>query len=326
MRKITFKAALTEALSEEMERDGRVFLLGEDLGPGGIFGVTGGLLDQFGPGRVVDTPIAETAIIGAAIGAAICGLRPVPEIMHSDFMFVAMDGICNFAAKMRFSSGGKTGVPITIRTASGTAGLGLHHGQSLEACFQNIPGLKLVMPSTPYDAKGLLKSSIRDEDPVIFFEPKASYKELGEVPEGEYTIPLGKADVKRKGKDVTIVALGTMVKQALAAADDLAGEGIDCEVIDPMTILPLDRETILGSIARTHRVVIVHEAPKTGGVGGEIAGLIAEEAFHELHAPVIRVGAPFMPIPRRPYEAMYLPNKEKIAQAVKKSIAPFPRK
>ena len=326
MRRITFRAALTEALREEMERDERVFLLGEDIGPGGIFGVTEGLLSKFGPGRIIDTPIAETAIIGAAIGAAICGLRPVPEIMHSDFIFVGMDGICNFAAKLRFSSGGKAGVPITIRTACGSAGLGLHHGQSLEACFQNIPGLKLVMPSTPYDAKGLLKSSIRDEDPVIFFEPKASYKELGEVPDGEYTIPLGKADVKRKGKDITIVALGGMVRQALAAADDLAGEGIDCEVIDPMTILPLDHETIIESIARTHRAVIVHEAPKTGGVGGEIAAVIAEKAFHELQAPVIRVGAPFMPVPRRPYEEMYLPNKEKIVKAVKEAITPFPKK
>lgn len=318
MRKITFLAALNEALHEEMKRDDRIIILGEDISPGGIFGVTKGLLDKFGEDRVIDTPIAETAIVGAAIGASINGLRPIAEIMHSDFIFVCMDGICNFAAKQRFASGGTIGIPITIRTPSGASGYGLHHGQSLEACFQNIPGLKVVMPSTPYDAKGLLKSSIRDEDPVIFFENKYSYKILGEVPEEEYTIPLSQADVKRRGKDVTIVALGNMVRQALAAAVDLENEGIDSEVIDPRTILPLDQETIINSVIKTHRVVIVHEAPKTGGAGGEIAAVIAEKAFHELKAPVIRVGAPFMPVPRRPYEEIYLPNKENIINAVKK--------
>ncbi len=322
MRKITFLAALNEALREEMERDNTVILLGEDISPGGIFNVTEGLVKIFGEERVIDTPIAETVIVGGAIGAALNGLRPVAEIMHNDFIFVAMDGICNFAAKMRFASGGKVGVPITIRTPCGESGAGLHHGQTLEACFQNIPGLKLVMPSTPFDAKGLLKSSIRDNDPVIFFEHKYSYAVMGEVPEGEYTIPLGKADVKREGKDVTIVTLGGMVRQSLAAADDLAAGGIDCEVIDLRTILPLDQKTILDSVAKTHHAVIVHEAPKTGGIGGEIAAVVAEKAFHELKAPVIRVGAPFMPVPRRPYVEMYLPNKEKIIKAVRKLFNP----
>ncbi len=320
MRQITFRTALNEALREEMERDPAVILLGEDISPGGIFKVTEGLAEKFGEERVIDTPIAETVVVGGAIGASLNGLRPVAEIMHSDFIFVAMDGICNFAAKQRFASGGKVGVPITIRTPCGASGAGLHHGQSLEACFQNIPGLKIVMPSTPYDAKGLLKSSIRDDDPVIFFEPKYSYSSMGEVPEGEYTIPLGKADVKREGKHVTIVTFGGMVKPALAAADELAAGSIECEVIDLRTILPLDQKTILDSVAKTHHAVIVHEAPKTGGVGGEVAAVIAEKAFRDLRAPIIRVAAPFMPVPRRPYEELYLPDKNKIITAVKNCL------
>lgn len=318
MRQISYRSAIREALWDEMNRDPNVILLGEDIGPGGVYGVTEGLQEKFGEERVIDMPIAETAIVGGAIGAALNGLRPVAEIMHSDFILVAMDGICNVAAKLRFASGGKASAPITIRAPSGASGAGLHHGQSLEACFLNVPGLKLVMPSTPYDAKGLLRASIRDNDPVIFFEHKYSYEMQGEVPEEEYTIPLGRADVKRLGKDVTLIALGGMVRQALEAADDLAMEGIDCEVVDPRTILPLDQKTILDSVAKTRRVVIVHEAPKTGGVGGEIAAVIAEEAFGDLKAPVMRVGAPFTPVPRRPYEEIYLPNKTKITHAVKR--------
>ena len=317
MRRITYRAAINEALREEMEKDRAVILLGEDIGPGGVRGVTDGLLDIFGEERVIDMPIAETAIVGSSVGAALAGLRPVAEIMHVDFIFICMDGICNWAAKQRFLSGGMVGVPITIRAPYGATGIGPHHGQCLEACFQNIPGLTLVMPSTPYDAKGLLKSSIRDNDPVIFFESKYGYHMEGEVPQEEYTIPLGKADLKREGQDLTIVALGSMVHKALEAAEDLAADGIDCEVIDPRTILPLDHNTILDSVTKTHRVVIVHEAPKTGGAGGEIAAVIAEKAFHDLKSPIIRVGAPFTPLPRRPYEEIYLPNKEKIASAVK---------
>jgi len=318
MRRITYRTAINEALREEMEKDRAVILLGEDIGPGGVQGVTGGLLDRFGEERVIDMPIAETAIVGAAVGASLAGLRPVAEIMHVDFIFVCMDGICNWAAKQRFLSGGKVGVPITIRAPYGARGFGPHHGQCLEACFQNVPGLKLAMPATPYDAKGMLKSAIRDNDPVIFFESKYGYNIEGEVPEDAYTVPLGKAAIKREGKDVTIVALGSMVYHALGAVEDLAVEGIDCEVIDPRTILPLDRKTILDSVAKTHRSVIAHEAPKTGGVGGEIAAVIAEEAFDTLKSPIIRVGAPFTPVPRHPYEKIYLPNREKIVNAVKK--------
>ena len=317
MRRITYRTALNGALREEMEKDEAVILLGEDIGPGGVQGVTEGLLDAFGEERVVDMPIAETAIVGSAIGASLAGLRPVAEIMHVDFIFICMDGICNWAAKQRFLSGGQVGVPITIRAPYGARGFGPHHGQCLEACFQNVPGLKLVMPSTPQDAKGLLKSSIRDNDPVIFFESKYGYNIEDDVPEEAYTIPLGKADIKREGKDVTIVALGSMVYKALEAAEDLAADGIDCEVIDPRTILPLDQKTILDSVTKTNRVVIVHEAPKTGGAGGEIAAIIAEKAFHTLKSPIIRVGAPFTPLPRHPYENIYLPNKEKIVHALK---------
>lgn len=320
MKHMTLRAALQEGLREEMERDPAVILLGEDITEGSLFKVTEGLAEKFGEERVIDMPIAETAVVGAAIGASLNGLRPVAEIMHSDFIFVAMDGICNFAAKQRFASGGKVGVPIVIRAPSGVCGAGLHHGQSLEACFHNVPGLKLVMPSTPYDAKGLMKSSIRDDDPVIFFEPKYSYGSEGEVPEGDYTIPLGQADVKRTGKDVTIVTYGGMVKHSLSAAADLAPLGMDCEVVDLRTILPIDQKTIVDSVAKTHRAVIVHEAPKTGGIGGEIAAILAEKAFGYLRAPVLRVGAPFVPVPRRPYEELYVPDKKKIMEAVKRCV------
>jgi pyruvate dehydrogenase E1 component beta subunit len=279
--------------------------------------VTKGLQERFGEERVIDMPIAETAIVGSSIGASLGGLRPVAEIMHVDFIFICMDGICNWAAKQRFLSGGKVGVPITIRAPYGARGIGPHHGQCLEACFQNIPGLKLVMPSTPYDAKGLLKTAIRDNDPVLYFESKYGYDREGDVPEGEYTVPLGQADVKREGKDVTIVAMGIMVYHALEAAEELASEGISCEVVDPRTILPLDRKAILDSVAKTKRAVIAHEAPKTGGVGGEIAAIIAEHAFSSLRSPIVRVGAPFTPLPRKPYEVIYLPNKDSIIRAVK---------
>jgi acetoin:2,6-dichlorophenolindophenol oxidoreductase subunit beta len=320
MRKITFLEAINEALREEMERDSSTILMGEDIGPGGVFGVSAGLQQRFGKDRVIDTPIAETAIIGGAIGASMNGLRPVAEIMLNDFIFVAMDGIVNFAAKLHFCSGGKASAPITIRTACGFSGWGPHHSQSVEACFLNIPGLKMVMPSTPYDAKGLLKTAIRDNDPVLFFEHKKLYKMEGEVPEGDYAIPFGKADVKRKGKDVTLIAFGFMVGEALAAAEELAKSKVDCEVLDLRTIMPLDQKAILDSVKKTHRAVIVHEAPKIGGVGGEIAGLIAEKAFADLKAPVMRVGAPYTPIPRPPFEAFYVPNKEKIIEAVKNII------
>jgi len=320
MRTQTYRGAINEVLQEEMKIDPNVFLIGEDISPGGVYGLTEGLLEKFGEKRVIDTPIAETAIIGAAIGAAMAGLRPVAEIMNQGFIFVCMDGICNWAAKQRYTTGGKATVPITIRSPYGASGNGPHHSQSLEACFQNIPGLQIVMPSTPYDAKGLLRTAIRSNDPVLFFENSASYETEGDVPEKEFTIPLGKADIKRSGKDVTIIATGSIVQKSLAAAEALAKEGINCEVIDPRSILPLDKETILSSVSKTNRVVIAHEAPTIGGIGGEIAAVIAEKAFNILKAPIIRVGAPFVPVPRPPYENLYLPDKEKIVSAVKKTL------
>jgi len=314
----TYRTAINEALSEEMENDSKVFLIGEDLSPGGVCDVTKGLAVKFGEKRVIDTPIAETAIVGAAIGAAMAGLRPVVEIQNQGWIFVCMDGICNWAAKQRFTSGGKAKVPITIRAPYGISGFGPHHSQSLEACFHNIPGLQILMPSTPSDAKGLLKTAIRTNDPVLFFESTASYDMEEEIHEGEYTIPLGKADIRRLGKDVTIISTGSIVRKALSAAEELAMEGIECEIIDPRSILPLDQETILTSVAKTNRVVIAHEAPKIGGIGGEIAAIIAEKHFNKLKAPIIRLGAPFSPCPRPPYEESYLPNKDKILSAVKK--------
>lgn len=316
MRQITYRNALNEALREELDRDADIIMLGEDIGPGGVMGVTAGLLAAFGEDRIIDMPIAETAIAGAAVGAALAGLRPVAEIMHSDFLFICMDSIVNWMAKQRFLTGGEVSLPVTIRSPYGARGIGPHHAQCIEACLHNIPGLKLVMPATPYDAKGLMKTAIRDNDPVIFFESKYGYDLEGEVPEEDYSIPLGKADIKRKGADVTIVALGSMVPQALAAAQELAADGIDCEVVDPRTIVPLDHGAIIDSVTRTHRAVIAHEAPKTGGVGGEIAAVIAEKAFTSLKAPIIRIGAPFTPVPRRPYEKIYLPDKDKIKKAV----------
>ena len=316
MRQISYRTALNEALREEMERDADIIMLGEDIGPGGVMSVTTGLLAAFGVERIIDMPIAETAIAGAAVGAALAGLRPIAEIMHSDFLFICMDSIVNWMAKQRFLTGGEVSLPITIRSPYGARGIGPHHAQCIEACLQNVPGLKLVMPATPYDAKGLMKTAIRDDDPVIFFESKYGYNLEGEVPEEDYSIPLGKADIKRIGKDVTIVALGSMVPQALVAAEELAMDGIDCEILDPRTIVPLDHEAIVDSVNKTHRVVIAHEAPKTGGAGGEIAAVIAEKAFASLSAPIIRVGAPFTPVPRHPYEKIYLPDKDKIKSAV----------
>ena len=320
MRQISYRQALNEALREELARDPDIIMLGEDIGPGGVMGVTAGLLAEFGSERIIDMPIAETAIAGAAVGAALAGLRPVAEIMHSDFLFICMDSIVNWMAKQRFLTGGKVGVPVTIRSPYGARGIGPHHAQCIEACLHNIPGLKLVMPATPRDAKGLLKTAIRDDDPVIFFESKYGYNLEGEVAQEDFSIPFGVAEIKRSGEDVTIIALGSMVPQALAAAEELAQAGIDCEVLDPRTILPLDRNAILSSVTRTSRAVIAHEAPRTGGVGGEIAALIAEHAFHALRAPVIRVGAPFTPVPRHPYEQIYLPNKDSIKDAVQQVL------
>ena len=324
MRKLTMRAAINEALRQEMRRDPNVYVIGEDVGVfGGCFGVTAGLIDEFGPERVVDTPITESAIVGNALGAAATGLRPVAEIMFMDFVGVTMDQIYNQAAKMRYMFGGKAKIPMVIRAACGAGGsAAAQHSQSLEAWFMHVPGLKVVAPSTAYDAKGLLISSIRDDNPVIFVEHKFIYDLEGEVPEDIYTVPLGKADVKRQGSDVTIIATMAMVHRALEAAEELSKEGISVEVIDPRTLQPLDGETIIESVKKTHKVVIVHEAVKFAGPGAEIAAMIAEEAFDYLDAPIKRVAAPFTPVPFSPVlEQEYIPSKEKIIAAVKEAVA-----
>jgi pyruvate dehydrogenase E1 component beta subunit len=323
MATMTFAQALNNAHKLEMQRDPNIYIAGEDVGVyGGIFGVTGGLLDQFGDKRVRDTPITESAIIGTAVGAAAAGLRPVIELMFVDFIGVALDQLYNQAAKMKYMFGGKAKLPITLRTTCG-AGMGAaaQHSQCLEAWFMHIPGLKVAMPSTPYDAKGLLISAIRDDNPVVFLEHKMLYGTQGEVPEESYAIPLGKADIKRAGKDITVVATAMMVGRALSAAEKLAGSGISLEVVDPRTLSPLDEETLLGSVKKTHRLLIVHEEVKFAGSGAEIAALVAEKAFDYLDAPIVRVGAPFTPVPfSPPLEQEFIPSEEKIIQAAKKMM------
>lgn len=323
MATMTFAQALNNAHKLEMQRDPNIYVAGEDVGVyGGIFGVTGGLLDQFGDKRVRDTPITESAIIGTAVGAAAAGLRPVIELMFVDFIGVALDQLYNQAAKMKYMFGGKAKLPITLRATCG-AGMGAaaQHSQCLEAWFMHIPGLKVVMPSTPYDAKGLLISAIRDDNPVVFLEHKMLYGTQGEVPEESYAIPLGKADVKREGQDITVVATAMMVGRALSAAEKLAGNGISLEVVDPRTLSPLDEETILNSVKKTHRLLIVHEEVKFAGSGAEIAAMVAEKAFDYLDAPIVRIGAPFTPVPfSPPLEQEFIPSEEKIIQAAKKMM------
>ncbi|MDI6777489.1 MAG: alpha-ketoacid dehydrogenase subunit beta [Syntrophales bacterium] len=321
MREITFNQAIAEALDEEMKLDPTVFIMGEDVGVyGGVLGQVAGLFNKYGPERVRDTPISETAIIGAAIGAAATGMRPVPEIMFSDFLGVPMDEILNQLTKMRYMFGGKAKLPVTIRTLCG-AGISAaaQHSMCLEGLLMSIPGLKIVLPSTPYDAKGLLKSAIRDDNPVIFFEHKmlilAGPK--SKIPEEEYTIPLGKADIKREGSDVTVVATALMVHRALAAAVKLQEKGISLEVIDPRTIVPLDKQAIIDSVKKTGRLVIMTEESKTGSFASEIAAIVAEEAFDLLDAPIKRVNAPDTPVPFSPVlEKFYMPDEEDLIKAV----------
>jgi pyruvate dehydrogenase E1 component beta subunit len=321
MREITYAEAIREALRQEMRRDERVFLLGEDLGVyGGAFGVTYGLLEEFGAERVRDTPISEAAIVGTAIGAALTGMRPVAEIMFMDFITIAMEELVNQGAKLRFMFGGKAKVPMVLRTPAGAGtGAAAQHSQSLEAWLVHVPGLKVVMPSTPYDAKGLLLASIRDDNPVIFVEHKLLYKTKGPVPEEDYTIPLGVADIKREGKDVTIIATSLMVLRALEAAEELAEEGIEAEVVDPRTLKPLDVETVNQSVMKTGRALIVHEACLTGGVGAEIAARIAEgPAFDYLDAPIKRLAGLDIPIPyNRNLEYHTVPQVENIVGAAR---------
>jgi len=317
---MTYAEAIRDGLRVELKRDPKVYMAGEDIGPfGGCFGVTAGLFNEFGPKRIVDTPISENFIVGHALGAAACGLRPVVEVMFDDFLTVCFDEMANQAAKVRYMFGGKAKVPMVCVTINGAGvGAAAQHSQSLEALLTHIPGLITVIPSTPYDAKGLLISSIRDDNPVLYYEHKQLLGVSGEVPEGEYTIPLGKADIKRKGSDVTIVAWSWMVQKSLEAAEELAKDGIDAEVLDPRTLVPLDKEAILNSLAKTGRIVIVQEACKTMGFGSEIAAIIAEEGLDLLNAPILRVAAPNTPIPFSPVlEQAYIPSTAAIVAAVK---------
>ncbi len=321
MKEIRYIHGINDAIREEMERDDDVFLIGEDVGiPGGSFGATRKLYDRFGPERVVDSPISEAGIMGLAAGAAACGLRPIVEIMFMDFMAVCMDGIVNQIAKMRYMFGNQYKMPIVIRTpAGGGVSAGPQHSQCLEAWFAHVPGLKVVMPATPYDVKGVLKSAIRDDNPVIVVENKSLHGIKGTVPEDEYLVPIGRAEVKREGKDVTVVATSRMVHEAAKAADSLAEEGIEIELVDLLSISPWDKETVFNSIGKTHHLVVAHEAVKSFGIGAEISATVAEEIMDELDAPIMRVGAPFVPVPFS-LEKCYLPDENDVIKAVKKSL------
>ena len=321
MPQIAYREALNQAMREEMRRDERVFLMGEEVGYyNGAFKVSKGMLDEFGPMRVVDTPITEAGFTGVGIGAAMVGLRPIIEMMTFNFSILAMDQIINNAVKIRSMSGGQMNIPIVVRGPGGSAlRLAAQHSQSLESLYCHIPGLKVVAPSVPKDAKGLLKSAIRDDNPVICFEAQALYGTMGEVPEGDYTIPIGKADVKREGKDVTLIAWSKTLLLCLKTAERLVEEGIDAEVLDPRTLRPLDINTILGSVRKTHRVVIVEEAWSYAGVSAEISDRIYHEAMDELDAPIERVTGEDVPIPyAKNLEQAALPGAEKIIAAVKK--------
>jgi pyruvate/2-oxoglutarate/acetoin dehydrogenase E1 component len=325
MSEITVRQALNDAMREEMRRDPTIIILGCDVGlRGGPFGITKDLQKEFGPKRVVDTPISEPAFTGAGIGAAATGLRPIVEILYSDWITLAMDQIVNMAAKMRYMFGGKVNVPIVIRAPFGSGGgNAAQHSQSFEAWFNHVPGLKVAAPITPYDIKGMLKASIRDDNPVIFFEHKRSYQLKGEVPDNEdYTVPLGKAVIRKKGTDVTIVAYSMMAVKAEQAAKELEEEGISCEVIDLRSVLPLDYETVMDSIERTNRVVVAQEANLRGGLASDIVAQIIDRGFDMLDAPPVRVGALNVPMPyNMALENEVIPSVEKIKQAVRKALS-----
>lgn len=319
MREITYSEAIREGLCEEMRRDPSVFLMGEDVGTfNGVWGVSAGMLEEFGPERVRDTPISEIAIIGAGLGAAMMGMRPVVEIMFGDFLMCAGDQLVNQVAKARYMSGGKADVPLTIRVTTGAPGsAAAQHSQSPESWFMNVPGIKIVVPTSAADAKGLLRTAIRGRDPVLFMEHKMLYALKGPVPEGDdFAVPFGKANILREGSDVTLIAIGGVVPKALEAVDRLGELGIDTELIDPRTLVPLDKETIIQSVAKTGRVVIAHEAHKRSGPGAEIAAMLAEEAVEYLDGPIVRVAAKNAPIPYSPeLEAFVLPSVEEIVLA-----------
>ena len=322
-RQLLYREALNEALREEMRRDPTVFIMGEGIAErGGSYQVTVGLVDEFGARRVIDTPISEASFTGAGVGAAITGMRPVVEHLFVDFAMLIMDQVVNQAAKYRFMTGGRGRVPMVVRTQGGVGdGLAAQHSQSLEALFYHIPGLKLVMPSTPYDAKGLLKSAIRDDDPVIFIEHKLLYMSKGEVPATDYVVELGEADIKRSGVDATLIAWSNMVPRSLSAAEKLAAEGIEVEVIDPRTLVPLDQESIVRSVKKTEHVVIVQEAVRRGGVASDLASIIQAEAFDYLDAPIEIVAGKNTPIPyNQQLEQACIPQEEDIIAAVKRAV------
>ena len=319
-REITLAEAVNEALAEEMRRDSRVCILGEDVAEAGTpFKVLSGLVQEFGTKRVVDTPISEAGFTGLAVGAAMTGMRPVVDIMFGDFICLTMDQMVNQAAKVHYMSGGKWKVPMVMRTTLGAARRSAaQHSQSLHAWFSHVPGLKVILPSTPYDAKGLLKSAIRDDNPVVFFEDKMMFKLKGPVPSEEYTIPLGVADVKREGEDITIVATSSMVQVALGAAKTLEGEGISAEVVDPRTMWPLDEKTLIESVKKTSRAIVVDEGYGRYGVTAELASVVAEGAFHYLDGPVKRIGAMHVPIPFSPsLEDATVPSERQVCEAAR---------
>ncbi len=320
MREITYAQAINEALRESMQKDDRVVLLGEDIGCyGGVFQVTAGLQAEFGPDRVIDTPISEAGFVGASVGAALTGMRPVTEIMFIDFTTCCMDMIVNQMAKMHYMFGGRGKVPMVLRTNIGAGrGTAAQHSQSFHAFFMHIPGLLVAAPSTPYDAKGLMMEAIQNDNPVVFVEHKKLYIEKGPVPEESYRIPFGQADIKREGRDVTIVATHALVQRSLNAAAEVAKEGIDAEVIDPRTLVPLDKETILNSIKKTGRLIVADEGHRTCGAAAEIAAIVAEEAIYYLKAPVKRVTSPDTPVPfSPPLEQAFIPDEKNLVPAIR---------
>lgn len=322
----TYLQAIGDALKEEMRRDEKILIFGEDVAEfGNIFGVTRGMLEEFGPRRVRNTSISETAIIGTALGAAVTGLRPVAELMYADFTMVAFSELFHCVPKWRFMNGGEYKMPLVVRCAMGSSfGAGSEHSNCVESLFMHSPGMTIICPTTPYDAKGLLKSAIRSDNPILFCEHKQLYQTKGEVPEDDYTIPIGVADVKKEGKDVTVIAVGLMVRRALEAAGMLEKEGISVEVIDPRTLVPFDKETTFNSIRKTHHVVIAEESNKSAGIGAELAAMIQEELYDELDGPISRVAALDVPMPYNiSLEKYVIPDAAKIAQAVRDQVARY---
>ncbi|MDX6597702.1 MAG: acetoin:2,6-dichlorophenolindophenol oxidoreductase subunit beta [Gaiellales bacterium] len=323
VRELTFAQAINEALTEEFERDERVILIGEDVGrAGGVYKISEGLYDRFGPERVIDSPISEAGITGVALGAAMTGLRPVVELMFGDFTTLAMDQIVNQAAKVRYMSGGALAAPLVVRTTLGAGrSLGAQHSQSLHAWFAHVPGLKVLMPGSPEDAKGLLKAAIRSDDPVVYFEDKAAYRERGPVPSGDVVTPIGVARICREGSDVTLVAISSMVTVALAAAHELEGHGISAEVVDPRSLTPLDEATLLASVAKTSRCIVIDEGHGRFGASAELAAVIARGAFFHLNAPVERIAASDVPVPFNPrLEAATIPDAERVVASARAMV------